>query len=72
MNRMTIDEAVEWLLSNTKQWNSREKVMRRQAVVTLKKRHQEGNLKELAKIRLIEKSGMFEQTSYYILKGTHD
>lgn len=66
MNRMTTDEAVQWLLDNT-EWR-RSTDISANALTAMRGRFKRGKLKETAKTRLIEKSGMFTRTNYYEFK----
>lgn len=67
-SRLTIDQAVEWLFDNTKLWNAGGKVINSSAVCNMRARYKSGELKELAKTNLIEKSGVFVQTKYFEFK----
>lgn len=71
-DRMTIDEAVRWLLdkNNRKHWNVGEKKMLPQNLLTMENRLNSGEMKELAKLNLIERSGMFDKVMYFELKDT--
>lgn len=62
-NKLTIEEAVQWLLDNPSKWNK--KVMSPQTVTMLRKRFRDGKMGDAAKMNLIERSGEFEKTIYF-------
>ena len=68
---MTIDEAVQWLLdkNNRRRWNNGEKPLCEQNLDTMRRRLNSGEMKELAKLNLIKRSGMFEKVMYFELKN---
>lgn len=63
---MTIDEAVEWLLSDPKQWNNGK--MPPSQVTELRRRYKSGAMKTNAKLNLIRRSEMFEEFIRFELK----
>ena len=56
---MTIDEAIEWLLSDPKRWNDGK--MPPSQVTELRRRYKSGALKTNAKLNLIRRSGVPKQ-----------
>lgn len=63
---MTIDEAVEWLLSNPKRWNDGK--MPPSQVTELRRRYKSGAMKDNAKLNLIHRSEMFDEFIRFELK----
>lgn len=63
---MTIDEAVEWLLSDPKRWNNGK--MPPSQVTELRRRYKIGALKTNAKLNLIRRSGVFDEYIYFEFK----
>ena len=66
-NRLTIDEAVQWLLDNPSKWNK--KVMSPQTVTSKRHRFKMGKLRYDAKIKFIRDSGMFDEIIYFEFKN---
>lgn len=64
---MTIDQAVEWLLSDPKQWNNGK--MPSSQVTELRRRYRSGAMKDNAKLNLIRRSEMFEEFISFELKN---
>lgn len=64
---MTIDEAVEWLLSDPKQWNNGK--MPPSQVTELRRRYNGGSMKTNAKLNLIRRSEIFEEFISFELKN---
>lgn len=64
---MTIDQAVEWLLNDPKQWNNGK--MPPSQVTELRRRYKSGAMKDNAKLNLIRRSGMFEEFISFELKN---
>lgn len=65
---MTIDQALEYLFAN-KQWRKSTEI----TASTLSKwesRYKAGNMKDLAKLNLIRRSGVFEENINFELKET--
>lgn len=56
---MTIDQAVEWLLSDPKRWNDGK--MPPSQVTELRRRYNSGAMKTNAKLNLIRRSEIFEE-----------
>jgi hypothetical protein len=56
---MTIDQAVEWLLNDPKQWNNGK--MPPSQVTELRRRYKRGSMKTNAKLNLIRRSEIFEE-----------
>jgi hypothetical protein len=63
---MTIDEAVEWLISDPKRWNNGK--MPPSQVTELRRRYKRGSMKTNAKLNLIRRSGVFEEFISFKLK----
>lgn len=63
---MTIDQAVEWLLSDPKRWNNGK--MPPSQVTEYRRRYKSGALKTNAKLNLIRRSEMFEDFISFELK----
>ena len=66
MRNMTIDQAVEWLLNDPKQWNNGK--MPPSQVTELRRRYRSGALKTNAKLNLIRRSEMFDEFIRFELK----
>lgn len=64
---MTIDQAVEWLLNDPKQWNNGK--MPPSQVTELRRRYRSGAMKDNAKLNLIRRSKMFEENIFFELKN---
>lgn len=64
---MTIDQAVEWLLSDPKQWNDGK--MPPSQVTELRRRYKSGAMKTNAKLNLIRRSDFFEEFISFELKN---
>lgn len=64
---MTIDQAVEWLLNDPKQWNNGK--MPPSQVTELRRRYRSGALKDNAKLNLIRRSEQFEENIFFKLKN---
>lgn len=64
---MTIDQAVEWLLNDPKQWNDGK--MPPSQVTELRRRYKSGALKYNAKLNLIRRSEQFEEFIRFELKN---
>lgn len=64
---MTIDQAVEWLLNDPKQWNNGK--MPPSQVTELRRRFRSGAMKDNAKLNLIRRSEMFEENIFFDLKN---
>ena len=64
---MTIDQAVEWLLNDPKQWNNGK--MPPSQVTELRRRYRSGAMKDNAKLSLIRRSEQFEEFISFELKN---
>lgn len=64
---MTIDQAVEWLLSDPKRWNDGK--MPPSQVTELRRRYKSGAMKDNAKLNLIRRSEIFEEFISFELKN---
>lgn len=64
---MTINEAVEWLLNDPKQWNDGK--MPPSQVTELRRRYRSGAMKDNAKLNLIRRSEIFEENISFELKN---
>lgn len=64
---MTIDQAVEWLLNDPKQWNNGK--MPPSQVTELRRRFRSGAMKTNAKLNFIRRSEKFEENIFFELKN---
>lgn len=69
--KLTTDQAFEWLLDNTKLWRKNTDLSPNHVTV-LRNRYRKGELKESAKINMIEKSGLFDRTNYFQFKNENN